>query len=554
MSYDPPIKLYYVPDNDSISEQYRIVPAPQININPETYYANDIVIGYTYAVTFDGYATALDLRDPSSEESSINQTLEAIKHIKTLFSINNGTLIVVYYNQEVLRATGGLVRNLSFSNSENNWVNYAPYSITVEFNELSVGSCGGGQPIINCDNIPLGIIPTPNLIEMQKYRVQSFEDSWSISLDENIFNDTNEYFNIEYTVSATGKHYFDNGQLLPAWEQAKNFCQDRLYKEISKLTSTVLDSTYTSCLTNGQTLLSLFNEGVDGILKDIDIETEYGIFNENISTAASEANGSFTLTYKAIVKIVNVGEQPPQNSIHTYTVTKNINEGTDKQVITYSVDGEIRGLTPGGLVKQSSKLLFQQQNELVQETDPQTDRYANAKATFLQIGTDTGLNSDFIKNNLNISFPRLCEGDTPIASSFTATHDYDSGIIKYTASFDNEKICDKITTSASLTIEDSVPMIAEFIIPGRQNGPIIQLLNTKTPKIYNLSIQGVPPSGFCPTDESLNDLITTYCAESFDNSIAQSLNFDNMILMDEKYSKASDGSYTLNRKYIEIGT
>lgn len=47
MSYNPRLKLYYLQGTDSASENNRLVPAPQINISPEYYYANDIAIGYT---------------------------------------------------------------------------------------------------------------------------------------------------------------------------------------------------------------------------------------------------------------------------------------------------------------------------------------------------------------------------------------------------------------------------------------------------------------------------------------------------------------------------
>ncbi|MFM7796210.1 MAG: hypothetical protein ACKO7N_05535, partial [Candidatus Nitrosotenuis sp.] len=208
MTYDPLVKLYYTPNNEPLSEEYRIVPAPQLSINPDIYYANDIVIGYTYLVNIDGYATGLDLRSPSPSEPSLDQTLEAIKKIKKLFSINNGTLIITHNDQEILRANGGITKNISFSNSEKNWVNYAPYSVNIEFNELATGVCDGPTPVINCTNIPQGIVPSPQLIDMQKYRISSFKDGWSINLDENIFIKNNEYFNVEYNVSAVGKHYF----------------------------------------------------------------------------------------------------------------------------------------------------------------------------------------------------------------------------------------------------------------------------------------------------------------------------------------------------------
>lgn len=564
MSYEPLVKLYYIPNDDTVSEQYRIVPAPLLNIIPEIYYANNTVIGYTYIINLNGYATALDLRNPSPTESNLEQTLQAIKHIKELFSINNGTLIITYNNQEIIKATGGVTTILSFSNSDNNWVNYAPYSISLEFNELFISDCDTAASI-GCANIPNGIVASPALIDMQQHRIQSFKDGWSINLDNNIYINNNQYFTIEYSVEATGKNYFDGNHLIPAWEQAKNFCQNRLFKQIAKLTSTALDATYTNCLTNGQTLSSLFSEGSNGCLQNINIDNNanYGLFNETLVSSVSETAGSFSLQYQAIIKIIT--DTNVSNAIHTYTITKNYTD-TDKKIVSYNVEGEIQGLISGGLVKQGSRLLLQNSNELFLENNNtnQISKYNQALALYSTIGSSTDLKPEFIDNELKIKnslfFPDIpqqqsCDG-IPNSTSFTLTHNYDTGTIKYTANFDGEKICSQInqqsTLVTNLSIDYPTPMIVEFIIPGRPNGPIVQMLDVNTPKIYNLSIQGISVENFCANND-INAQITEACAASFNINVPE-LNFNNMFLVDEKYTKASDGSYTLNRKYIEIDT
>ena len=43
-------KMYYCAPGSSVGGTTRLVPAPQISISPEIYYANDTVIGYTYNI------------------------------------------------------------------------------------------------------------------------------------------------------------------------------------------------------------------------------------------------------------------------------------------------------------------------------------------------------------------------------------------------------------------------------------------------------------------------------------------------------------------------
>jgi hypothetical protein len=108
------------------------------------------------------------------------------------------------------------------------------------------------------------------------------------------------------------------------------------------------------------------------------------------------------------------------------------------------------------------------------------------------------------------------------------------------------------TSVASINIEDSVPIIQEFIIPGRIGGPIIQKLNVNTPRKFTLSIEGIPPTGECNTTD-LDELRARACAETSATSPTgiPNISFDNMFLIEENYSKSSDGSYTLNRTYID---
>jgi len=567
MSYNPLVKLYYYPDNSSPEESTRLVPAPQISISPEIYYANNIAIGYTFNVTLNGYATSLDLRNPVSS-GGFSDTLQSIQNIKNLFFINNGTLFITNNDSEILKGTGGIVKSIQFEESDNAWVNYAPYTIELELNELNIGSCGGTTPTFNCGTIPSGIVESRELVDMTKYKIKSFEDSWSITLDENIYSSysgiDNQYFNLEYSVSAVGKHYFNDKNLLPAWEQAKNFCQDRLIKQINNLTDSCLDKTPSEGC-DGKTLSDAFTTS-EGILSEISLDDKYDIFNESATVEASEAEGSFKINYKSIIKKRGIVE----NAIHTFVITKKLSDNDNGKIISYNVTGSVQGLIPGGLIRQESNLKLPSFGTVIESADFQgNSKYDNAYNYYKSnVGDNKTLLVDFVRdkinnNDINITYAGLgisgCSDPTTVpdrCTSFSLTHDNIKGTISYEAEYDGSKILsliDKIPIKTySLSIEEPLPMMAEFIIPGRSGGPVIQLLDIETPRKYTLSVEGLEAPNLCNTT-NISSLVSGACNGDYtiDSVGIPNIDLGTVFLIEEKYKKGFNGTYTLNRTYIE---
>lgn len=563
MSYNPPVKLYYLPQNSNTvaNESYRLVPAPQISITPEIYYANNIAIGYTYNVTLEGYATSLDLRNPSPS-SSFDNTLSSIQNIKNLFFIANGTLLITNNGTEILKGTGGILKSIEFQESNNNWVNYAPYTIQLEFNELLLGSCSAVAQF-NCSTLPSGIVPSPQLVDMAKYKIKSFEDNWSINLDENIYSAysgiNNNYFNVEYTVSAVGKNYinYTNNNLLPSWEQAKNFVQDRLVKQINNLTSSCLDTNTDGC-SGGTNLSSVFTPSA-GILDSINIGTNYDVFNESVTVQASESDGSFSATYKALIKELGDAD----NAIHTFNITKKISDNDSGKLISYSAQGSIQGLVKGGLIKGSGVLSLPSTGVIIKDIKSSgNSKYSQALNYYNSIGDSKKLNDNFISEKLQINYLALgisgCSDPSgvPPCTSFSLTHDYTQGILSYSIEYDSFNVLSRMSgvpiKNYSLSIEEPVPMIAEFIIPGRSGGPIVQLLDIETPRKYSLSVEGLEKPTICNTLD-IASLISSGCNDNFavDTNGIPLLDFSGCFLAEEKYKKGFNGTYTLTRTYIE---
>lgn len=569
MSYNPPVKLYYLPQDSNVSanESYRLVPAPQISITPEIYYANNIAIGYTYNITLNGYATSLNLTNPSPS-STFNGTLEAIQKVKNIFSISNGTLLVTNNDQDILKGTGGILKSIEFEQADNNWVNYAPYSIQLEFNELLLAPCSGGLSF-DCLSLPSGIVESPDLIDMTKYKIKSFEDNWSINLDDNIYSVysgiNNNYFNIEYSISAVGKNYinYTNNTLLPAWEQAKNFVQHRLNQQILNLTAQSLNTNNSidSC-SNGTNLSSALSFAGDGILNEIVVSGDYNIFNESITVEASEADGSFSANYKALIKQKGEAEK----AIHTFSVEKQlVNDGSQK-FISYRVNGTIQGLVQGGLIRGSGIISLPSSGSIleasVNPTGTNTSKYSQASEYYKSIGNNKSLNDQFVSDKLKINYSSLgisgCPDPSgiPPVSSFSLTHDYSEGILTYTAEYNEQNILSRISgvpiKTYSLSIEEPIPIIAEFMIPGKSGGPVVQLLSIETPRKYTLSVQGLQKPTLCNTTNILS-LISSGCNNAFEvDSIGiPTLDFSGCFLAEEKYKKGFNGTYSLDRVYIE---
>jgi len=567
MTYNPLLKLYYLKNGESPNSGNRLLPAPQISINPEFVYANDTIIGYTYNVTLTGYATSLDLSKPIDPNNTpdFDDVLESIQKVKNIFNGNGGKLFANNQNGQVLfELTGATIRGINFQESANNWVNFAEYTIELEFNEIKLGDCSGSGISINCGQIPQGITDSPELIDMKTYKVKSFNDSWNFSLDDNIYNTDgsvrNEHFNISYTINVTGKHYFNqNRDLLPAWEQAKNFAEFKLHQQVNRLNTGILRRTGSSsgCSTDG-TLSSIFRAGPPGLIDGL-ADANYKIYNEKVSCSTSEGAGTFSLEYTAILKRYSFSQYSDPSTIHTYSTTKDATDDGFQKNTTISVNGSIQGLLEGGIVKSPSVISFPANGSVIISVpnNTNTNKYSNAKITFDLISDGKSLNQDFaqflgVSNQaLGVSGACIDPSGAPIKSStFNVTHDYSTGSINYSTQYDTTSACADLNRYQSVTInvQEKTPITAEFIVPGRSAGPIIQKINANNPKRITLSITGSnPPSDCCA---SIDSLIGSGCDGSLNISGLPPAEIAGTILVRNSSDFGTDGTYSINREYI----
>lgn len=620
--YDPKVKVFYGKVDDSA---YRLIPAPTISINTEFQYSNDTLIGYTYIITLDGQVTALDLRDfvePSTYNNNYDfgAVIDHLHKMRNILSKNGSILTVVEVNdngssKKVLSAKGGILRSFDFSESNNQWTKFANYTAQIEFHSLELigakwkpdawqaeplleyaSTVSGSKIFLNNKTYPYN--DNTDIVNIKNFKIKSFQDSWSFNFNQDtafnkintIENDTilnidNTSFDIEYTINAVGKNFYtydkEDGttppKLIPAWEQAKNFVQYRLYAQVQGLLNHVLENQTASSGCDPTAIKTLQNAHAvgasNGLLKDIG-DTHFMVFNERINCDTSESEGSFSATYSAIVKSKANTDFSLPEARHTIKKTVSTNRQGTKQNRTISLEGNIEGLIEGGLIRHSKPLILPQQGSLIifQGLNSDPNKYDNAKKLLDKIYNENDYNAGFgahgkrdlkqsFKNALNITEVALGQnvwdederGIGPHPVSFNLTHNYKDGGISYNIEYDSNNISGRKYREISITTKNPTKVIATFSIPNSENCGIIQELGTYTTKTVSISIRGIdlsPTGKYNIVNNWLSQLDCMTCYE--DGSFPIPLpDGTNIILTNKVFTKNPiDGSFSLDLEYI----
>jgi hypothetical protein len=590
-TYKPDVKMYYGP----LDADHRFTPVPDISIGLSFQYSNDAIIGYVYTVTLTGFATARDLSSLeygdiiSNDYYLMGSVIDHIYRLRKLLSQNGNILSIVdgQTDSPILKAKGGILRSFSFDESPNNWQQSANYTATLEFQRVDFMSATE-----DCDTIFLDPSTytngTAGITDIDKYSIKSFEDNWSFTFDDNEaynrvsngLNINNSSFTIQYNISAVGKHLYDYSNettnastLLPAWEQAKNFVQYRLYYQVTNLINGVLKNTYTSGCSGGESQTNLNNPGAssNGLMSGVG-DALFKIFNEQITCESSESAGSFSATYSAVVK--GVYGNPIWSTNETkHTVTKSERSTTNSNATNKSIslNGTIEGLIEGGIIRTSGPINLPSTGSLLIYTGNLNSRYNNAKALLDKIYSASDYNNGIgtngkrdlkpaYKNALGITSTSLdkppspsdTRSDPPHPTSFNLTHDYISGTINYSVEYSNVSSCTKQYQQISIQTTNPTKVIASFNIPGANSCPTIQELGTYTAKRISVTIQGSDTSDTGkPENIVLRNLIQ--CGTCGDDGYfpVPLPPPGNYIITQKQYTfNPIDGSYTINLGYI----
>lgn len=562
-NYNPKVRLFYGTVGESGS---RITPAPTFSVATELEYSNDTIIGYKYVITLNGQITAIDLSDGnSSGEFGVGSIIDHAHQIRKILSENGNILTVTdNYNEErpILKAKGGILRSFDISDSPNNWTHYANYSATIEFQSVEfIGASWRNYTSEDCSNIFLSdntyTLSNPGILDISKYKIKSFEDSWSFNFNENDSYDfaqingnyiDNTGFTIEYSINATGKNayvYTDEDtsevKIVPGWEQAKNFVQYRLHHQVNGLINGVLNNSQGDACSPTGSLSNLTEPNDPGILNGFDASFE--IFNETVNCDVSESDGSYSVSYSAIVKKRDDTLYSTTNTRHRVSKSIKTNISNGSTVTNIVINGNIEGLIPGGLIKSYPLIRLPEKGSFfVHQQEPQnTKNLSNAKYTnansllpkLIILNNDPDLTTAF-KSILGISY------SDPI--SVNLTHDRINGTINYSVEYSSNRECGRQQTTTTIQTDASVPVFARFDIPNSGTGPFYQSLATKTAQKVTVTVQG-------SSTQQCNNILGNIFSGGSRPSVPVTING---LLIDSKYTQnLKDGSYTLVKTYID---
>ena len=571
-------KVYYIEHGSSPTQSDQIIPSPEISIGTSINYAsenNNVIVGHNHTITLTGVAAAYRRTNPDDplQAQKLEKLTDSIIKLRNIFSRMGGTLYVKSdEDADLIVAIGGKLISCNITESDNNWKNTANYTIELEFQ--SITSSAESE---SCLSSLLSGSTTPNAVDNSKYKIKEYSENFTVEIGDDIYNRIrtidsgldseieNMFFNFTYNISATGKHFFVNNQLLPAWEQAKNFCQNKLFNKIKWLASNLKISGINACSAT-KTLQNMQQVPDFGDALLSDLNPEYQIFNEQVSSSISESDGKFSAVYKCIIKRVSNA-----NNYHIHTFTKNIQHFKSDNLNTkITVNGTIQGLVLGGLVYNTNGLFSipSSGNLIVTGNGSSNVKYDNAlTALTIYVAEDDFQNA--FKDQLDITYSGLyidssfseCSipPDRPKPSSFNLTHNLFEGIITYTAEFSSDRNCQSEFSNVTVNVNKPTQIFATFVIPGAEGtsgiGTILQDLGTQTSKTIDFTIQGRSDlyKRCCYTNANITNLVSGLCSNiSIPASIASQLpNPEEYILKTKsKTTNFMDGSYTINLGYI----
>jgi hypothetical protein len=480
-----------------------IDPAPQISIKSEIVYANDSAIGYKYEITLNGTAI-------NKDSMSFVSTISEVNAIRSTLSKNGSRLLVSNNGNQLLEAFGGVLLDLSFD-SENSFSRYSNYRAVLSFNELNIL-----DDAFSCNSSP---IPTDSfsshLLDINKYKIKEFKDNWTFNLGEGILNfndDTsipsglkiyNTQLEVSYEISAEGLPYFDDtGLIVVPWQQAKGFVQDRLFNQIKNFHSKkLLNIDNNTCLASKKLNSIYDNSEQKSILGS---GFPYSVYDETIECSTSEANGSFSAKYNAILKFDDISQFSDKTATHTFSKRINTNYDGTKEIVSISIEGTIQGLNTSKL-STDSDLIFGTfalpNNGKLLQSGNNIDKLNNAIKVKDKIieKTEDDLTPAF-KSGLAIipssgyfDIPS-CSGSGLTPSSFSLTTNHFLGTINYSAEYTTDKALSYSSSSGTVIYNTSIdvekPKKVYAELPIIYGDYVIQDLKTTTSQKINISVNG----------------------------------------------------------------
>lgn len=456
----------------------QIIPAPLVSISrPLIRTPDGGLIGAKYNITLNGKLLAYkgspastgtvndanwdgafwigpDYSPDEIPNVKFDMLLNKLEYLKNLFNDDGGILEIQSCNSSSpLRAP---VRIGELSYQEGPWTDYIGYSIPLEADYLlgevtPSGSLGTGE-----FNFPQFL--------------QDANESWQLE-----FNDQPEShqkqlqhtFRLTHNLTAHGTKAYDiDGSVLkPAWHWAKDWVQQRLGLDTTKIIGT-----------------GLFN-----------LTGTYNGWNHARNENIDYEGGGYSVTESWLIST--------GSALESFSVTSN-SQITDP-VRQVTIEGQVNGLE---LVQYGTLV----SGVITSGFSTAISKWESASGFFNSISGQ--LYERALSYARASEFPRALN---PAPATMQINRNPVQGVISYTFTYDTRKLL--CTSNANIlsevfTLSDNSPhsMIAIIPILGRANGPVLQSLSTVSEFIRTMSVELVmlPPTG-CPfTSSSINSILT----------------------------------------------
>ena len=540
MAYNPTLTFKY----DGLT----IEPAPKISVTKEPIYigADENLIGFTYKVDINGFASSKLQSDIVSYSSNMPRSLRSLSMIKEILH-RNGKTLTIYDNcksQDYMVATGGKL--VSFNVEEGDWFNYIKYNASFEFSDLSFYSPFYGYSTgINADTVA---VQDPILAGLM-FRLKSYDDSWNFTVPENeaymyytrlayvddsgqpaLASEDYSQINVSYTINANGKNFYDiTDTAVSAWETAKNFAQYKMYHQIAMFRNgnPLGETPFFNTNYNSDEFGNLPNQAISSNVNfqavpafppiiDMSIVSRYAIYNETIDCSTSETEGTFSATYNCVLKRFDLSIAAPKNSVHTFTVSYAQDRDFRQQNRTITVNGSLQGMLRTNILtnfNDGQTFILPQNGTFYNIGNDTVTKFGNAYEDFVSYIANPTIDDlrDIFKYVLGINYSSLfpaTANDIPCIrdrgyqflyqvlgqpKNFNTSYNYGNGTVEYSAEYDTERSCaaERGFQSMTITEDDAVPIYAEHTVVGRTRGALFQNLNTNRLKTITISFEGV---------------------------------------------------------------
>lgn len=193
---------------------------------------------------------------------------------------------------------------------------------------------------------------------------------------------------------------------------------------------------------------------------------------------------------------------------HTFTHARSVQNEKGNITATIDISGQVEGMIRGGFIYHNSKFTLPQNGTFIVNTDTTSSKYESARNHYYAVvGGNSDVN-DNLKNIAGVNRANLYAGhSTGSASispaSFSLDHDYTTGVVSYSASYNTQQVLsdDGGFQNISIVRKPSIPITQEFVIPGRNSGPIIQFLGMYTPPTISINVEGVRQNPICDVSD-----------------------------------------------------